>query len=160
LKRGPREQEDVRIRRQGQGGERSPVSLHLREAVDSERIREEPSGAEEAEQAERRDVTRDHERQRGGCGPDPSRREVGSCDEPGERDADGDRRRDDAHCQDDGVPDEPPGRGLAEYVERSAAARDPDDQIREREEEQRDDDARRHDERERGACPRSPSHDR
>ena len=57
-----------------------------------------------------------------------------------------------------GVPDEPPRRWLSENLEGAAAARDPDDQVRERQQERCDDEARRKDERERGACPRSSPH--
>ena len=67
-------------------------------------------------------------------------------------------RDDDARGQQHRVPDELPGRRLAEDLERPPAARDPDDQVRERQEEKRDDDARREDERERGTRPRSSTH--
>ena len=79
---------------------------------------------------------------------------VGPRDEPGRRDGDGDRAGDDADDQEDRVDDEPRRRVVPQHVERrGAAARDPDREVGEREEQQRDDRARGQDEREWGTPP-------
>ncbi len=72
--------------------------------------------------------------------------------------SDHDRRCNDADSENERVPDEPPGGSLTEHLERPAAARNPDDQVRERQQQQSNDDARSNDENERGATWCCPAH--
>ena len=142
-KRGLRQEKDVRIGRERQCRDRAPVAGRVGQALDPERLLEQAALAEEAEQAEGRDVARDHERQRHRDGPGTAAGQVGAGDEPGGRDGDDDCRDDDAGDEQDGVYDEAERGLVPEDIERPpAAARDPDHEVHERQQEERDDGAR------------------
>ncbi len=148
--RGLGEEEDV-----GVGGERerrdgAPVAGRVGQALDPERLLQQPALAEEAEQAERGDVARDHERKRRGDRPHAPAGQVGARHEPRGRHGNDDRGDDDPGDEEHRVDDEPQGRAVPEHVERPpAAVGHPDHQVREWQQEERDDCAREERERER-----------
>ncbi len=89
-----REQEDVRVGRERQREQRSPVPRDLGKRLHAERLEqllEQAARRERSEQGERGDEARDHERERRGEPPEPAAREVGPHHEPRERNADRER---------------------------------------------------------------------
>ena len=127
-----------------------------------ERLLREASRPECAEEREGGDVARDHERERRGDAPEAPPRQVRAGDEPGQRDAEHDRRRGHAGDEQPGRDDELEGPLAPEDLPRLPRAERAYREIRERELQQRDDDARRDDEREgralaRPACSRRVS---
>ncbi len=145
-----REQEHVRIRRERQRQERSPVAAELGQLA-AQGVREEPARAERTEEAERGHVARDHEREGGQDGPGSAPRKVGSGNEPRERHAYEQRRDHDPDHQQAGLDDELE-RALLEDDPPRIAARRSDDEVDEREEQQRRDAEPRDGERDRGAA--------
>jgi hypothetical protein len=106
---GRREEVDVRVRRERERDECAPVSGHLRDPVHAERLEhllEKASRGESSEERERRDEARDDERKRCRQTPDAASRQIRAHDEPSERDADDERRDDDAECEQSGIPGE------------------------------------------------------
>ena len=156
---GSGDEKDVRIRGQCQREEGSLVAVDVREPFDAERcepLLEQPSRTERAEQDERADVARDHERQRQRDAPDSRTREVGSDDEPRERRPEYERDRDDARDEQHRVEDEPQ-RGLKLHRRTGVCvgAEGSNNEVDAGQQHARDDDHRRHRERARpAAAPR------
>ena len=85
-------EENIRVGRERQGEQSTPVPVQLGNGLDAERLErllEQAARSERAEERERGDEARDDEWERGGEAPEPPAGQIRANDEPGERDADG-----------------------------------------------------------------------